>query len=89
MDSCSPRPTLPANDPDAARLVCLAIAIALHLAAFWWLYAHQPAPITPPLPLTLSARWVGEAATNDAPAKAAVQRLWQVAQWPRVQRLLD
>ncbi len=71
MDACSPRPTLPANDPDAARLVCLAIAIALHLAAFWWLYAHQPAPITPPLPLTLSARWVGEATTNDAPAKAA------------------
>ena len=71
MDSCSPRPALPANDPDAARLACLAIAIALHLAAFWWLYAHQPAPITPPLPLTLSARWVGEAATNDAPAKAA------------------
>ncbi|MGR1197456.1 energy transducer TonB [Aeromonas hydrophila] len=71
MDSCCPRPTLPANDPDAARLACLAIAIALHLAAFWWLYAHQPAPITPPLPLTLSARWVGEAATNDAPAKAA------------------
>lgn len=71
MDSCSPRPALPANDPDAARLVCLAIAIALHLAAFWWLYAHQSAPITPPLPLTLSARWVGEAATNDAPAKAA------------------
>lgn len=71
MDACSPRPTLPANDPDTARLVCLAIAIALHLAAFWWLYAHQPAPITPPLPLTLSARWVGEATTNDAPAKAA------------------
>ncbi|WAG13857.1 energy transducer TonB [Aeromonas hydrophila] len=71
MDSCSPRPTLPANDPDAARLACLAIAIALHLAAFWWLYAHQPTPITPPLPLTLSARWVGEAATKDAPAKAA------------------
>ncbi|MFQ2155284.1 energy transducer TonB [Aeromonas hydrophila] len=71
MDSCCPRPALPANDPDAARLVCLAIAIALHLAAFWWLYAHQPAPITPPLPLTLSARWVGEATTNDAPAKAA------------------
>lgn len=71
MDACSPRPALPANDPGAARLVCLAIAIALHLAAFWWLYAHQPAPITPPLPLTLSARWVGEAATNDAPAKAA------------------
>ncbi|HDX8438761.1 TPA: energy transducer TonB, partial [Aeromonas dhakensis] len=61
MDACSPRPALPANDPGAARLVCLAIAIALHLAAFWWLYAHQPAPITPPLPLTLSARWVGEA----------------------------
>ncbi|WP_017786879.1 energy transducer TonB [Aeromonas dhakensis] len=71
MDACSPRPAQPANDPGAARLVCLAIAIALHLAAFWWLYAHQPAPITPPLPLTLSARWVGEAATNDAPAKAA------------------
>ena len=66
MDSCSPRPALPANDPDAARLVCLAIAIALHLAAFWWLYAHQPAPITPPLPPL-----GGEAATNDAPAKAA------------------
>lgn len=28
-------------------------------------------------------------ALQDAPAKAAVQRLWQVAQWPRVQRLLD
>ena len=26
---------------------------------------------------------------QDAPAKALVQRLWQVAQWPRVQRLLD
>ncbi|HHQ4557457.1 energy transducer TonB [Aeromonas hydrophila] len=92
MDSCSPRPTLPANDPDAARLVCLAIAIALHLAAFWWIYAHQPAPITPPLPLTLSARWVGEAATNDAPAKAApapapttqhVQKMQQVQKVPQ------
>lgn len=83
MDSCSPRPALPANDPDAARLVCLAIAIALHLAAFWWLYAHQSAPITPPLPLTLSARWVGEAATNDAPAPAPkaqhVQKVQQKA----------
>lgn len=28
-------------------------------------------------------------ALQDAAAKAAVQRLWQVAQWPRVQRLLD
>ncbi|MDN5505309.1 MAG: MmgE/PrpD family protein [Comamonas sp.] len=28
-------------------------------------------------------------ALQDVPAKAAVQRLWQVAQWPRVQRLLD
>ncbi|WP_323902055.1 energy transducer TonB [Aeromonas hydrophila] len=84
MDSCSPRPTLPANDPDAARLVCLAIAIALHLAAFWWLYAHQPAPITPPLPLTLSARWVGETATNDAPAKAApAPTLQQVQKVPQ------
>ncbi|OCA61321.1 energy transducer TonB [Aeromonas piscicola] len=70
MDACNPRPTLPANDPDAVRLACLAIAVVLHLAAFWWLYEHQPAPITPPLPLTLSARWVGEASTNDAPAKA-------------------
>ncbi|UNU29488.1 energy transducer TonB [Aeromonas hydrophila] len=92
MDSCSPRPALPANDPDVARLACLAIAIALHLAAFWWLYAHQPAPITPPLPLTLSARWVGEAATNDAPAKAApapaptaqhVQQVQQVQKVPQ------
>lgn len=70
MEACSTRPTLPANDPDAARLACLAIAVVLHLAAFWWLYEHQPAPITPPLPLTLSARWVGEASANDAPAKA-------------------
>ncbi len=92
MDACRPRPALPANDPDAARLVCLAIAIALHLAAFCWLYAHQPAPITPPLPLTLSARWVGEAATNDAPAKAApapaptaqhVQKVQQVQKVPQ------
>ncbi|MDM5129439.1 TonB family protein [Aeromonas piscicola] len=71
MDACNPRPTLPANDPDAVRLACLAIAVVLHLAAFWWLYEHQPAPITPPLPLTLSARWVGDASVNDAPAKAA------------------
>lgn len=90
MDSCSPRPALPANDPDAARLVCLAIAIALHLAAFWWLYAHQPAPITPPLPLTLSARWVGEAATNDAPAKAApapAPTAQQVQKVPQIQKV--
>ncbi|MBW3731059.1 energy transducer TonB [Aeromonas dhakensis] len=86
MDACSPRPTLPANDPDAARLVCLAIAIALHLAAFWWLYAHQPAPITPPLPLTLSARWVGEAATNDAPAKAAPAPATTTQQIQKVQQ---
>ncbi|MHA2756079.1 energy transducer TonB [Aeromonas dhakensis] len=92
MDACSPRPALPANDPDAARLVCLAIAIALHLAAFWWLYAHQPAPITPPLPLTLSARWAGEAATNDAPAKAApapappAQQIQKVQQVQKVQQ---
>lgn len=26
---------------------------------------------------------------QDAPAKAVVQRLWQVAQWPRVRHLLD
>lgn len=84
MEACSPRPTLPANDPDAARLACLAIAVVLHLAAFWWLYEHQPAPITPPLPLTLSARWVGEAATNDAPAPASpvqqVQKVQKVQQ---------
>lgn len=86
MDACSPRPALPANDPGAARLVCLAIAIALHLAAFWWLYAHQPAPITPPLPLTLSARWVGEAATNDAPAKAAHAPATTAQQIQKVQR---
>ncbi|WP_324043823.1 energy transducer TonB [Aeromonas dhakensis] len=86
MDACSPRPALPANDPDAARLVCLAIAIALHLAAFWWLYAHQPAPITPPLPLTLSARWVGEVATNDAPAKAAPAPATTAQQIQKVQQ---
>lgn len=86
MAACSPRPALPANDPGAARLVCLAIAIALHLAAFWWLYAHQPAPITPPLPLTLSARWVGEAATNDAPAKAAPAPATTAQQIQKVQQ---
>lgn len=86
MAACSPRPTLPANDPDTARLVCLAIAITLHLAAFWWLYAHQPAPITPPLPLTLSARWVGEAVTNEAPAKAAPAPATTAQQIQKVQR---
>ncbi|MBO2902743.1 energy transducer TonB [Aeromonas dhakensis] len=86
MDACSPRPALPANDSGTARLVCLAIAIALHLAAFWWLYAHQPAPITPPLPLTLSARWVGEAATNDAPAKAAPAPATTAQQIQKVQQ---
>ncbi|MED7771407.1 energy transducer TonB [Aeromonas dhakensis] len=86
MAACSPRPTLPANDPGTARLVCLAIAIALHLAAFWWLYAHQPAPITPPLPLTLSARWVGEASTDDASAKVAPSPATTAQQIQKVQR---
>ncbi|HDZ8879324.1 TPA: energy transducer TonB [Aeromonas dhakensis] len=86
MDACSPRPALPANDPGTARLVCLAIAIALHLAAFWWLYAHQPAPITPPLPLTLSARWVGEASTDDASAKAAPSPATTTQQIQKVQQ---
>ena len=28
-------------------------------------------------------------ALQDDPAQAAVARLWQIAHWPRVQRLLD
>ena len=36
--------------------------------------------------LRLNAR---DTRTFDDPAQAAVARLWQIAHWPRVQRLLD
>ncbi|MGY3894738.1 TonB family protein [Aeromonas enterica] len=70
MDACSPGPALPTPHSGSVRLLCLAIAITLHLAVLWLVYDNRPAAITPPLPLTLSARWVGEASANDAPAKA-------------------
>lgn len=71
MEACNPRPALTADNPGPVRLCCLAITVVLHLAILWLIYENRPAAITPPLPLTLSARWVGDASVNDAPAKAA------------------
>lgn len=71
MEACNPRPALTADNPGSVRLCCLAITVVLHLAVLWLIYENRPAAITPPLPLTLSARWVGDASANDAPAKAA------------------
>lgn len=71
MEACNPRPALTADNPGSVRLCCLAITVVLHLAVLWLIYENRPAAITPPLPLTLSARWVGDASVNDAPAKAA------------------
>ncbi|WP_413165198.1 energy transducer TonB [Aeromonas salmonicida] len=71
MEACNPRPALTTDNPGSVRLCCLAITVVLHLAVLWLIYENRPAAITPPLPLTLSARWVGNASVNDAPAKAA------------------
>ena len=71
MEACNPRPALTTDNPGSVRLCCLAITVVLHLAVLWLIYENRPAAITPPLPLTLSARWVGDASVNDAPAKAA------------------
>lgn len=71
MEACNPRPALTADNPGSVRLCCLAITVVLHLAVLCLIYENRPAAITPPLPLTLSARWVGDASINDAPAKAA------------------
>ncbi|KTA85983.1 energy transducer TonB [Aeromonas salmonicida] len=71
MEACNPRPALTTDNPGSVRLCCLAITVVLHLAVLWLIYENRPAAITPPLPLTLSARWVGDASANDAPAKAA------------------
>lgn len=71
MEACNPRPALTADNPGSVRLCCLAITVVLHLAVLWLIYENRPTAITPPLPLTLSARWVGDASANDTPAKAA------------------
>ncbi|MGE6162662.1 energy transducer TonB [Aeromonas salmonicida] len=71
MEACNPRPALTTDNPGSVSLCCLAITVVLHLAVLWLIYENRPAAITPPLPLTLSARWVGDASANDAPAKAA------------------
>lgn len=71
MEACNPRPALTTDNPGSVRLCCLAITVVLHLAVLWLIYENRPAAITPPLPLTLSARWVGDASANDVPAKAA------------------
>jgi len=71
MEACNPRPALTADNPGSVSLCCLAITVVLHLAVWWLIYESRPAANTPPLPLTLSARWVGDASANDAPAKAA------------------
>lgn len=73
MEALALRPP-PSRDillPGPARLVCLTATIALHLAILWLVHDNSPAPIKPPEPLTISARWAGESDAHDAPAKAA------------------
>lgn len=73
MEALALRPS-PSRDillPGPARLVCLTATIALHLAILWLVHDNSPAPIKPPEPLTISARWAGESNKDDAPAKAA------------------
>lgn len=54
-----------------AKLICLAMAIVLHSAIFWFAYDRAPAPVAQPLPITLSARWAGESTTAKQPARKA------------------
>lgn len=73
MDACALRPA-PGRDNwplGPAQLVCLAGALVLHLAILWLVYSNRPSTITPPEPITMSARWAGESNKDDAPAKAA------------------
>lgn len=73
MITCAMRPAM-GRDKMAfgpVQLACLTLAVLLHLAILWLLQGSRPAPIQPPEPLTLSARWAGESNKDDAPAKAA------------------
>ena len=73
MNACISRPAPGSNNVTfgPAQLVCLAVAIALHLAILWLVHNNRADPITPPEPITLSARWAGESDKDDAPAKPA------------------
>ena len=73
MNASAMRPAI-ARDKMAfgpVQLACLSTALVLHLAILWLVQESRPAPMTPPEPLTLSARWAGESSRDDAPAKAA------------------
>nr|WP_323921863.1 energy transducer TonB [Aeromonas caviae] len=67
------RPTFGRDKPafGPVHLASLAVALALHLALLWLMQGSRPAPVTPPEPITLSARWAGESDKDDAPAKPA------------------
>ncbi|WP_349922065.1 energy transducer TonB [Aeromonas veronii] len=73
MSTCTMRPTLGRDKMTLgpAQLACLTLALLLHLALFALMQGSHAAPIQPPEPLTLSARWAGESNKDDAPAKAA------------------
>lgn len=73
MDACAMKPTFGRDKPafGPVHLACLAVALALHLALLWLMQDSRPAPVTPPEPITLSARWAGESDNDDAPAKPA------------------
>lgn len=73
MDTCAMRPTH-GRDPQAlgpVHLACLTVALVLHLALLWLMQGSRPAPVTPPEPITLSARWAGESNQHDAPGRSA------------------
>ncbi|MGL5340583.1 MAG: energy transducer TonB [Aeromonas veronii] len=53
-----------------AQLFCLAIALCLHLAVLGLANHNTPVPVTQPLPITLSARWVGD--TKSATQQASM-----------------
>ncbi|WP_434667746.1 energy transducer TonB [Aeromonas sp. NJAU223] len=73
MSTCTMRPTLGRDKMTVgpAQLACLTLALLLHLALFALMQGSHSAPIQPPEPLTLSARWAGESNKDDAPAKTA------------------
>ncbi|MGE6222040.1 energy transducer TonB [Aeromonas media] len=73
MDACAMRPAHGRDSQalGAVHLACLTVALVLHLALLWLMQGSRPVPITPPEPITLSARWAGEPNQHDAPGKPA------------------
>ncbi|WP_429170053.1 energy transducer TonB [Aeromonas rivipollensis] len=77
MDACAMRPTHGRDQQGLGpvHLACLTVALVLHLALMWLMQGSRPAHVTPPDPITLSARWAGESNQHDAPGRPAAPAL--------------